>query len=76
MDPMTMMGAMTSAGGIVSGIGGIAKVAGSFIGRKKDTTTGVINGSFDYEISFLKKDHVIIKDNMTGLYHSKPISED
>ena len=34
MDPMTMMGAMTSAGGIVSGIGGIDKVAGSFIGRK------------------------------------------
>ena len=36
--------------------------SGSFIGRKKDTTTGVINGSFDYEISFLKKDHVIIAD--------------
>jgi hypothetical protein len=31
---MAMMGAMTAAGGIVSGIGGIAKVAGSFIGRK------------------------------------------
>jgi hypothetical protein len=36
--------------------------SGSFIGKRTDGSTGVVNGSFDYEISFLKKDHVIIAD--------------